>query len=245
MGTERSIQGVPVARIIPLKGVKKMIAEHLLRSHLNCAELTSMTEMNVTGLVQLRQQLRAQVEEREGVRITYTCLFIKAVAQALKDCPLLNSTVEDGQILVLGEINVGVAVSLPDNLLVVPVIREADTKSLIDVARELEQLVAKAQAGKLELKDMRGGTFTLTNIGMYGTDSATPIINEPQTAIIGMGRMVEKPAFLEGEIVPQSMMWASVTVDHRVAHGVDAAQFMQRLATLFLSPEMLELGLPQ
>jgi pyruvate dehydrogenase E2 component (dihydrolipoamide acetyltransferase) len=241
MSSEISAQGVPIAQTIPLKGVRKMIADHMLRSHLNCAELTAMTEMNVTRLVELRQELGARFEEQEGVRITYTSLFIKAVAQALIDYPLLNATVEDGNIHILGEINVAVAVTLPDGSLVVPVIHHADEKSLIEVARELEQLVTKARAGKLALTDVKGGTFTVSNVGMYGTDCATPIINEPQTAIIGLGRMVEKPAILDGKIVPQWMMWASLTVDHRVVHGVDATRFNQKLSELFVHPEQLGL----
>ncbi len=243
MSVEKSAQGIPVSKTIPVKGSKKMIADHMLHSHPNYAEMSGMTEINATKIVELYQELRPRLEESEGVRLTYTALFIKAVAQALKDNLLLNSTLEENTIKILDEINIAVAVTLPDGLLIAPVIRHADTKSLVQVALELGDLATRARQGKLALKEVSGGTFTVTNIGTFGADCATPIINEPQTGIIAFGRVVQKPAVVEGEIVPQWMMWVSMTVDHRVVNGAETAQFAQALADLFLEPSKLDLDL--
>ncbi len=203
-----------------LRGMRKTIADRMWRSLQTTAQLTITTEADVTALVQRRAQLGSQFE------VTYSDLLIEAVAAALASHPRLRVTVEGDTVRQHDEINIGLAVALDEGL-IVPVIRDADSKTLQQIAAECRLLAAKARAGTLGVDEVSGGTFTITNLGMYGVDAFTPIINQPQVAILGVGRIVEKPAVHDGQITSRALMTLSLTFDHRIVDGAPAAAFLQ------------------
>jgi pyruvate dehydrogenase E2 component (dihydrolipoamide acetyltransferase) len=207
----------------PLHGMRKSIADRMFKSLQSTAQLTITTEADVTPLVARRQQLKKEFN------LTFTDMLIEAVAGALVAHPRLRLTAEGDLIQPHEEVNVGLAVALDEGLMV-PVIRHADTKSLQQIAEESRRLAEKARAGSLGVDEVSGGTFTITNLGMYGIDAFTPIINQPQIAILGVGRIVPKPAVYEGQIAIRSMMTLSLTFDHRIVDGAPAAAFLQDVA---------------
>jgi len=213
----------PVAAGTLLHGMRKSIADRMLKSLQSTAQLTITTEADVTDLVARRERLQTQFP------LTFTDLVVEAVAGALAAHPRLRMTVEGDLAEPHGEINVGLAVALEDGL-IVPVLRDADNKSLPQIAQEARELAEKARAGSLGVDEVRGGTFTVTNLGMYGVDAFTPIINQPQVAILGVGRMLQKPAVYEGQIAVRWMMTLSLTFDHRIVDGAPAAAFLQDVA---------------
>lgn len=235
---ERSPSGVPVVRSIPLRGIARITAQVMLKSHLEYAELTGAWEVDMTPLLEFRTQLVSGLAAG-SVRPSITHLMLKVVARALNEHPLLNATLVENEIKILGEINIGVAVALEDGSLVVPVIRNVDRKSLFEVAREATALAEKARAGRIGLEDVQGGTFTFSNFGMLGGDIATPIINPPQSAVLAMGRIVAKPAVVEGEIAVRQMAWLSLTCDHRIINGAQAALFGRTVEALITDPTWL------
>ncbi|HEX7409176.1 MAG TPA: dihydrolipoamide acetyltransferase family protein [Candidatus Binatia bacterium] len=207
----------------PLHGMRKSIADRMFKSLQSTAQLTITTEADVTPLVARREQLKKEFN------LTFTDMLIEAVAGALVAHPRLRLTVEGDLIQPHEEVNVGIAVALDEGLMV-PVIRHADTKSLQQIADESRRLAEKARAGSLGVDEVSGGTFTITNLGMYGIDAFTPIINQPQIAILGVGRIVPKPAVHDGQIAIRSMMTLSLTFDHRIVDGAPAAAFLQDVA---------------
>ncbi len=213
----------------------------MLKSHLEYAEMTGMWEVDFTALLAFRKRLLAD-PATSGVRISITHLMVKAIAQALRDHPLINATLVENEIKVLGEINIGLAVALESGHLIVPVIRNADHRSLLEVAQEAIRLTEKVRAGRIGLEDVQGGTFTFSNFGMVGGDIATPIINPPQSGILAMGRIAPKPAVVDGEITIRQMAWLSMTCDHRIINGVQAALFGRTLEEMITEPSGLELG---
>jgi pyruvate dehydrogenase E2 component (dihydrolipoamide acetyltransferase) len=212
--------------VIPMKGIRKTIADHMMQSLHNSAQLTLTTEADVTAAVDLRANLGREVE------FTYTDLMVQAVARALRRHPRLNCGIEDGAIRLREEVNIGIAVALDEGL-IVPVIRHADRKTLREIAAESKDLGARARQGKLRLEDVEAGTFTITNLGTYAVDAFTPIINQGQAAILGLGRIVERPAIYRGEITRRSMMTLSLTFDHRIVDGAPAASFLQSVIETF------------
>lgn len=220
------------ARIIPFSGVRQAVAEHMVESLHSMAQLTVQVEVDATELVRLRSQLKADFD------LTYTDLLVKAVARALRQHPLLNSTMIGDEIHLLESIHVGVAVALEDGL-IVPVLREADKRTVQGIAEESRRLAMGARQGTLSLDEVTGSTFTITNLGAYGVDGFTPIINSPEVAILGVGRIVEKPVIYEDQIARRSLMVLSLTVDHRVVDGAPAAAFLRTLRELIESPYRL------
>lgn len=216
------------ARVIPLAGVRATVAERLTQSLRDMAQVTISREAIVGGLVRRRTDLAAGFEAATGVRLTYTDLLVEAVAALLPEHPLLNATLTERGIEVSKAVHMGVAVALDDGL-IVPVIHDAGAHSLGDLARTRAELAEKAKAGALGLDEVEGGTFTITNLGSYGADAFTPIVNPPQCAILGTGRITEKPVVVDGEIVVRPMMWLSLTFDHRIVDGAPAAQFLEAL----------------
>ena len=219
---EAAVAAPPAAtpRGTPLAGMRKTIAERMWKSLQATAQLTLHTEADVTALVTRYPQLKRD----HGA--TYTDLLVAAVAAALRAHPRVHVTVEGDAIVAHDDVNVGVAVALDEGL-VVPVIKQADRKSLRDIAAEGRRLAAAARTGTLTIDDVSGGTFTITNLGMYGIDGFTPIINQPQVAILGVGRIVPKPAVDEGRVAIRSMMTLSLTFDHRIVDGAPAAAFLR------------------
>jgi pyruvate dehydrogenase E2 component (dihydrolipoamide acetyltransferase) len=217
---EESKQSTPrVKEVIPLAGIKKTTAERVSRSMKTAPHSTVVMEVDMTNAVKIRKEKQT----------SYTELLVKAIASALKTHPLLNSTLtEDEKIKVYEDINVGVAVATAQGL-VVPVIHNADSKSIEEIASELRELAEKAREGKLAKEDVAGGTFTITNLGMYGVDLFTPIINPPEAAILGVGKAVDKPVVEGTEIVIKPVMTLSLSYDHRIVDGAPAAQFLQEI----------------
>ena len=217
----------PVREIIPLTGIRKTAAERVSYSARTAPHSTITMEVAMSNAAKLRERVEA----------SYTDMLVVAVAKALVEHPIINSTLEGGQIKVFDEFNVGVAVATEKGL-IVPVIRNTDKKSLMEVASTLKELVEKARQAKLSREELTGGTFTITNLGMYGVDVFTPIINPPETAILGVGRIVEKPVVVGKEIVVKPMMFLSLSYDHRVVDGAPAAQFLLRVKEI-LESEMV------
>jgi pyruvate dehydrogenase E2 component (dihydrolipoamide acetyltransferase) len=229
--------GVPAAvgQSIPLRGMRKVIAERMHKSLQGSAQLTITTEVDVTQLIDRRQEVQREFNA------TYTDFIVQACAHALKQHPRMNSTLDGETIRHLEQINVGIAVALEEGL-IVPVVSNTDKKSLRDIAQEARALAEKARAGKLTLEEVSGGTFTVSNLGMFGVDGFTPIINAPQIGILGVGRIVEKPVIYRGEIAKRSMMVLSLTFDHRIIDGAPAGAFLQTVADLLAHGNRISLG---
>ena len=219
---------------IPVTGMREAIAEAMVESLRSTAQLTVTARADVTELAALRDELRG----RWDARITYNDLFIKAVALALREHPLLNSSLVQDEIVLLEDVNVGVAVALEDGL-IVPVIRGADQKSVMDIHREVRALAERARAGTLSVDQVEGGTFTVTNLGAYGVGSFTPILNQPEVGILGVGGVSKEPAVVGDQVVPRHLVELSLTIDHRVVDGAPGAAFLQTLVTLLEHPALI------
>ncbi|HEY3080816.1 MAG TPA: dihydrolipoamide acetyltransferase family protein [Chloroflexota bacterium] len=234
------------ARSRPLQGMRRTIADRMLASQNTNATVTVTLEVDMAEAVNLRTQLVGEWESREGVRVTYTDVIVKAVAKALTEHRRLNASLQNdpsagsGQAVIVehGEVHVGVAVALDDGL-IVPVIRDADRRSLLEIARATKELGQRAQQGKLQVADVTGGTFTVTNLGTSGVDAFTPIINPPEAAILGVGKIAEKPVARGGQVVIRPMMWLSLTFDHRIVDGKPAADFLRRVQEILEKPYLI------
>jgi pyruvate dehydrogenase E2 component (dihydrolipoamide acetyltransferase) len=210
---------------IPLRGMRKVIAERMHNSLQTSAQLTITTELDVTQLIERREEVKREFNT------TYNDFIIQACAHALIQHPRMNASLEGDAIQIHGARHVGFAVALDEGL-IVPVVRDADKKPLKTIAEEARALAEKARAGKLTLEEVSGGTFTVSNLGMAGVDAFTPILNSPQTGILGIGRILEKPVVFQGEIAKRSMLVLSLTFDHRVIDGAPAGAFLQSVADL-------------
>lgn len=232
-------EGKRVKATMPLRGMRKAIAEHMHRSLLVAAQLTYLGEIDMTEMMKLRNNLLTQ-EKAIGVRITYTDLFVMVLARALRDHPIVNSSLIDNEIKIWEDINIGVAVALEEGL-IVPVVKDADKKSLVEINKVVGELVEKAREGKLGVDDVSGGTFTLTNLGAFSATwgFATPVINQPQSAILGTGATTERAVVRDGQIVIRPIMTYSFTFDHRVIDGAPAERFMTRVRELLENPDLL------
>jgi pyruvate dehydrogenase E2 component (dihydrolipoamide acetyltransferase) len=225
----------PAGQVVPFAGIRKVVAERLTESLQTMAQVTIAREVEAGGLVARRAALAAGFEAATGIRLTYTDLLVQLVAELLADHPLLNATLTDQGIVVAHAVHMGVAVALEDGL-IVPVIRDAGTRSLAELARDRVDLAAKAQAGTLTMDEVEGGTFTISNLGSFGADAFTPIVNPPQCAILGVGRIVDKPVAVAGAVEVRPTMWLSLTFDHRIVDGAPAARFLQQLGDRLASP---------
>ena len=216
----------PSADRVAFRGVRKVIAERMHQSLHSSAQITIAAEADVTPATEFRPRLSREFD------FSYTDMMIHSVARALMRHPRMNARLEGPEIVVFASANVGVAVALDEGL-IVPVVNRAESKSLREIAVESRALGEKARAGQLKLEDVAGDTFTITNLGMFGIDAFTPILNLGETGILGVGRIVEKPAVYRGEIAKRAMLWLSLTFDHRVLDGAPAAQFLQTVIELF------------
>ena len=210
----------------PIRGARKTIAERMHASLRETAQLTITTEADVTPATELRARLKNDFD------VTYTDMIVHAAARALVRHPRVAARIEGSEIVAPVEINVGIAVALSEGL-IVPVIRDAARKGLREIAIEAKALGEKARTGHLKLEDVTGGVFTITNLGTFGVDAFTPILNPGETGILGVGRIVEKPAIYRGEIARRAMMTFSLTFDHRVVDGAPAAEFLQTVIEFF------------
>lgn len=234
---EVSKPGVSVGagdEIIEMDRMRKLIADHMVMSKQVSPHVTNVVEADVTPLVLWREKNKGAFEKREKIKLTYMPPFIEAVAKALKDFPMVNASVDGNKIILKKNVNVGVAVALPSGNLIVPVIRNADQKSIIGLASDLNQLADNARKNKLSPDDIAGGTFTITNFGTFKNLYGTPIINQPQVAILATGTIQKKPAVLEtptGDVIAiRHMMYLALTYDHRIIDGALGGAFLRRIA---------------
>jgi pyruvate dehydrogenase E2 component (dihydrolipoamide acetyltransferase) len=233
--------------------VRAVIARRMHESHQTTAPVTLTTEADATAFVALRERLKASLADELGFDLGYNDLLIKLVARALREFPYMNARLGDdsppphrgkGQgwesaaIRHLRQVHVALAVDTERGLLA-PVIRDADRKELAEIARELRALVARAQAGQALPDELSGSTFTITNLGMHEIDAFTPLINLPEAAILGVGRIKARPEVVDGEICVRQTMWLSLTFDHRLVDGAPAARFLQRIKQLIEEPYLL------
>jgi pyruvate dehydrogenase E2 component (dihydrolipoamide acetyltransferase) len=218
---------------IPVRGVRAVIAERMSHSTSTTAHVTLNSEADATALVELRRELAS-----DGLEVSYNTLLLYILGHALRDHPRLNASLVQDTISVWRRIHIGLAVDT-DRGLLVPVLRDVDRKGLAQLAQEAQTLVERAQAGTCTPEELSGGTFTLTNLGMYGIDSFTPIINLPECAILGVGRIRTQPAFVGDQMVPRQKMWLSLSFDHRLVDGAPAARFLQRVVQLIERPYLL------
>ncbi len=229
-------QGRRVRETISLKGMRRVIAERMHSSLSGSAQLSFLGEFDATELVKLREAFLNR-EKAIGVKITYTEILVYVIARVLKDHPDINVSLIENEIKVWEDINIGVAVALGKEGLIVPVVKQADKKSLIEISQEVKSLVEKAREKKILPHEVTGGTFTLTSVGAIGVSYyQTPIINQPESAILGTGPIMEKPVVKNGQIVIAPMMPYSLTIDHRVINGFGAEQFLASLKELVETP---------
>lgn len=225
---------MPGDEIIEMDRMRKLIADHMVMSVTTSPHVTSFVEADVTNLVLWREKNKSRFEKKEGEKITFTPIFIEAVVKAIKDFPMINISLDGTNIIKRKNINIGMAAALPTGNLIVPVIKNADTKNLLGLVREVNDLAKRARENKLQPDDIQGGTYTLTNVGTFGNVMGTPIINQPQVAILAVGAIRKRPAVLETEhgdvIAIRHMMFLSHSYDHRVVDGALGGAFVRRVA---------------
>jgi 2-oxoglutarate dehydrogenase E2 component (dihydrolipoamide succinyltransferase) len=216
--------------IIEMDRMRKLISDHMTRSKATSAHVTSFSEADVTNLVVWRNKVKNDFEKREGEKITFTPIFIEAITKCLKKFPLLNASVVGDTIVVKKDINIGMATALPNGNLIVPVIKGADQFNITGLAKQVNRLANNARIGKLQPSDTQEGTFTFTNVGTFGSLMGTPIINQPQVAILATGAIKKKPVVIESEkgdsIAIRHMMFVSMSYDHRIIDGGLGASFL-------------------
>jgi len=207
-------------KVIPFEGMRKIIADNMHASLQNAAQLTAFTEVDVTEMVRFRDLMREEYKRDDSVKISYNDIIVMATARALMRHRIMNSTLAGEEILLHETVNLGIAVALSEGL-IVPKLRNAEKKSLLQIAMEVRELAQKAREGALSVEDVTEGTFTISNVSMLGMDGFTPVLNPPETGILGVGRVIQKPAVFEGEIMIRYMMTLSLTFDHRVGYDAD------------------------
>jgi len=220
--------------IVEMDRMRKLIADHMVMSVQTSPHVTSYVEADVTNLVLWREKVKKAFEKRENEKLTFTPLFIEAVVKAIKDFPMINVSVDGTKIIIRKNINIGMAAALPSGNLIVPVIKNADRMNLFGLTASVNDLATRARAGKLQPDEIQGGTYTLTNVGSFGNVMGTPIINQPQVAILAVGAIRKKPAVIEtpsGDTIGiRHMMFLSHSYDHRVVDGALGGMFVRRVA---------------
>jgi len=222
--------------IVEMDRMRKMIAEHMVMSVHTAPHVTSFVEADVTNLVLWRNKTKKQFEEKEGEKLTFTPIFVEAVAKALRDYPMVNSSINGDQIIVKKNINIGMATALPSGNLIVPVIGNADQLNMVGLAKKVNDLAKRARENKLKPDEISGGTYTISNVGTFGNVMGTPIINQPQSGILALGAIRKKPAVIEtptGDTIGiRHMMFLSHSYDHRVVNGALGGLFIKHVADL-------------
>jgi 2-oxoglutarate dehydrogenase E2 component (dihydrolipoamide succinyltransferase) len=220
--------------IIEMDRMRKLIADHMVRSVATSPHVTSFTECDVTNIVKWRDKNKGAFEKKYGEKITFTPIFIEAIVACIRRFPMINASVDGDKIIVKKDINIGMAAALPTGNLIVPVIKNSDTKNLLGLTKDVNALAGAARANKLKADDTQGGTFTLTNVGTFGSLMGTPIINQPQVAILAVGSIKKRPMVLETEdgdvIAIRHMMYLSLSYDHRIVDGSLGASFLTAVA---------------
>jgi 2-oxoglutarate dehydrogenase E2 component (dihydrolipoamide succinyltransferase) len=227
----------PIERV-PMTPIRKTIARRMIESRRSSAHVTTVDEVDMRGIVELRERLKAGFLEDHGVKLTFMPFIARAAIAALKEFPQVNASIEGEEIVYHRFWHLGIAVHTEAGLMV-PVIRHADRKSMVEIARAIDDLAARARERKLEIDEIQGGTFTLTNAGGYGALLTTPIINQPEVAILGIHKIEDRPVARNGQVVIRPMMWLGLSYDHRLVDGAPAVQFLRRVCELLESPERL------
>ncbi len=234
--TPPKLQPGPGDELIEMDRMRKLIADHMVMSKRTSPHVTSFVEADVTNLVLWREKVKNAFEKREGEKLTFTPIFIMAIAQAIKEMPLINVQVDGHTIIRKRDINIGMAAALPTGNLIVPVIKNADQLNLVGLARKVNDLARRARENKLQPDEISGGTYTITNVGTFGNVLGTPVINQPQVAIMATGAIRKKPAVLEtptGDVIAvRHMMFLSHSYDHRVVDGALGGRFVRRVADI-------------
>jgi len=226
---------------VPMTRLRARIAERLLEAQQTQAQLTTFNEIDLKAVMDVRAKYKGVFEKKHGVKLGFMSFFVKAAVEALKKFPAVNASVEGNDIVYHEYYDIGVAVST-DRGLMVPVIRDADLKSYADIEKEIGQFAVKAREGKITLEDLTGGTFSITNGGTFGSMMSTPIVNMPQSAILGMHATKERPVVINGEVVVRPMMYVAVSYDHRIIDGREAVQFLVTIKDVLEDPARLLLS---
>jgi 2-oxoglutarate dehydrogenase E2 component (dihydrolipoamide succinyltransferase) len=244
--TSTAIKAVPVKtkssgnidagqnEVIEMDRMRKLIADHMVMSVQTAPHVTSFVEADVTNIVLWRNKIKNKFQEKEGEKFTFTPIFLEAVAKALRDFPMVNSSIDGDKIIVKKDINVGMATALPSGNLIVPVIKNADQLNIVGLAKKVNDLANRARVNKLSPDEIQGGTYTISNVGTFGNVMGTPIINQPQSAILALGAIRKKPAVMEtptGDVIAiRHMMFLSHSYDHRNVDGALGGQFVKRVS---------------
>ena len=227
---------------VPMSRLRAKVAERLVEAQHNAAMLTTFNEVNLQAVMDLRSKYKDQFEKKHGVKLGFMSFFTKAVVESLKRFPAVNASIDEQEIVYHGYYDVGIAVST-DRGLVVPVVRDADQLSMSDIENQISDYAQRARKGKLSMDEMQGGTFTITNGGVFGSLLATPIINPPQTGILGMHKIEQRPVVENGEIVIRPMMYIALSYDHRLIDGKESVQFLVSIKELLEDPSRLLLDI--
>jgi pyruvate dehydrogenase E2 component (dihydrolipoamide acetyltransferase) len=215
---------------VPMTPMRKQIAEHMVLSRHTSAHVTTVFEVEMSRVFEVRAQNAAEFERRNGIKLTYTPFFVRAAVEAIKQYPVFNASLEGGNIVYKRDVNIGIAVAL-DTGLIVPVVKRADEKNFLGVARAVTDLAERARSKRLSVDDVQGGTFTITNPGIFGSLFGTPIINQPQVAILGVGVIEKRAVVRHDAIAIRPMVYLALSFDHRLIDGAMADQFMVRIKT--------------
>jgi len=220
--------------IIPIKGIRRTIFDNMFLSLSQSAQLTLHTDAGAEAIVRLKDQ----ISTISGKKVSYNAIFIKIVAAALKRHPRINASVDGDNIKVWKDINIGFAME-KDDYLIVPVVRAPDKKGLLEIEDEIDNLINRARQGQLSPDELSGGTFTITNLGFAGIDHFTPIIRPPESAILGIGRIIDRPVVRDGKIVAEKRIGLSLTFDHRIIDGAPASRFLKDISSLIENPSLI------
>jgi 2-oxoglutarate dehydrogenase E2 component (dihydrolipoamide succinyltransferase) len=222
--------------IVPMDRMRKLIADHMIKSIQTSAHVCSFIEADVTNMVAWRNKHKNKFKEKYGENLTFTPILIEAIAKALLEFPILTASLDGNNIIYKKDINIGMAAALPDGNLIVPVIKNADMLNMLGLAKKVNDLGARAKKNQLKPDEIQGGTYTMTNLGSFGNLFGTPIINQPQVAILGVGAIVKKPVVIEtngqDSIAIRSLMYLSHSYDHRVIDGFVGGTFVKRVAEI-------------
>jgi 2-oxoglutarate dehydrogenase E2 component (dihydrolipoamide succinyltransferase) len=223
---------------VKMTPLRKRVAERLLSAQNNAAILTTFNEVDMQAVIALRKRYADRFQQRHGVKLGFMSFFVRAAVDALKAFPLVNSSIEGDEVVLKHYYDIGVAVSGSRGL-VVPVLRDADTLSMAEIEKQVAELGQKARSDKLTLAELQGGTFSISNGGIFGSMLSTPILNPPQTGILGMHNIVDRPVVRDGQIVVRPVMYLALSYDHRLIDGREAVQFLVRIKEYLEDPERL------
>jgi len=236
------VTGARAEQRVPMTRLRARIAQRLLEAQSTQALLTTFNEVDLTATQELRARYKERFEKERGVKLGFMSFFVKASIAALKRFPVLNASVDGNDIIYHEYYDIGVAVST-DRGLVVPIVRDADSKDFAALEKEIADYARQAREGSLAIEDLTGGTFTITNGGVFGSLMSTPIVNAPQSAILGMHKVQERPMVMNGQIVVRPMMYLAVTYDHRIIDGREAVQFLVAIKEALEDPGRMLLGI--